>query len=403
MPENTPQRSKKCQEPPHTKPFQHSEIKSHLTQNQEDTYQHLCHHLTRFRLWTGSRGPQKKILWLPKTIPKTRSHRSIVARSQPLARRNRPTPGHLPGGSPPSTLCPPCRSHSPNAGTSGKRHLSIRTRVSKAPGTPRARPSSMNAMDLLLRDDPGFFRMLAGTTASVAVRYLLVAGLAWLLGYGVFRNRWIRRKIIERFPAASDIRRELLYSALSMFIFGVVGALTFTTARAGWTQVYWDLDAHGSLWFLGTIATAILLHDTYFYWTHRMMHHPRLFRWFHRVHHESTNPSPWASYSFAPLEALVQALIFPLVAVLIPIHPFAMGLFTLWQIIFIVAGHTGYEFNPRGLMQSRWRFLLNTPTNHVMHHEKMRGNFGLYFNFWDRLMGTDHPGYEDRFREVTGR
>ncbi len=99
----------------------------------------------------------------------------------------------------------------------------------------------------------------------------------------------------------------------------------------------------------------------------------------------------------------MQALIFPLVAVLIPIHPLAMGLFTLWQIVFNVAGHTGYEFNPRGLMDSRWRFLVNTPTNHVMHHEKMRGNFGLYFNFWDRLMGTNHPGYEDRFREVTGR
>ena len=162
--------------------------------------------------------------------------------------------------------------------------------------------------------------MLTGTTAAVAVRYLLFAGLAWLLGYGVFKNRWIRRKIIERFPAASDVRREILYSMLSMLIFGIVGAATFTAARAGWTQVYWDLDAHGGLWFLGTIASAILLHDTYFYWTHRLMHHRRLFRWFHRVHHESTNPSPWASYSFAPLEALVQALIFPLVAVLIPIQ-----------------------------------------------------------------------------------
>jgi sterol desaturase/sphingolipid hydroxylase (fatty acid hydroxylase superfamily) len=33
----------------------------------------------------------------------------------------------------------------------------------------------------------------------------------------------------------------------------------------------------------------------------------------------------------------------------------------------------------------------------------MRGNFGLYFNFWDRIMGTNHPAYEQRFTEVTGR
>ena len=38
-----------------------------------------------------------------------------------------------------------------------------------------------------------------------------------------------------------------------------------------------------------------------------------------------------------------------------------------------------------------------------MHHEKLRGNYGLYFNIWDRLMGTNHADYEARFREVTTR
>jgi lathosterol oxidase len=38
-----------------------------------------------------------------------------------------------------------------------------------------------------------------------------------------------------------------------------------------------------------------------------------------------------------------------------------------------------------------------------MHHESMRGNYGLYFNIWDRLMGTNHKDYEQRFREVTSR
>lgn len=54
-------------------------------------------------------------------------------------------------------------------------------------------------------------------------------------------------------------------------------------------------------------------------------------------------------------------------------------------------------------MKSRLRFFLNTPTNHAMHHEWMRGNYGLYFNFWDRLMRTNHRDYEARFNEVTSR
>jgi sterol desaturase/sphingolipid hydroxylase (fatty acid hydroxylase superfamily) len=86
-----------------------------------------------------------------------------------------------------------------------------------------------------------------------------------------------------------------------------------------------------------------------------------------------------------------------------PIHPLAFGIVMLWQITFNVLGHTGYEFHPRWLMDSWLGKVLNTPTNHVQHHEKLKGNYGLYFNVWDRLMGTNHPDYENRFREVTSR
>ena len=75
----------------------------------------------------------------------------------------------------------------------------------------------------------------------------------------------------------------------------------------------------------------------------------------------------------------------------------------IWQIVFNVSGHTGYEYFPSWLMKSWLGKILNTPTNHVQHHEKMRGNYGLYFNYWDRLMGTNHPDYEARFHEVTTR
>ena len=74
-----------------------------------------------------------------------------------------------------------------------------------------------------------------------------------------------------------------------------------------------------------------------------------------------------------------------------------------WQITFNIIGHTGFEIYPKWLMDSWLGKILNTPTNHAMHHEKLRGNYGLYFNIWDRLMKTNHADYEKRFREVTGR
>ena len=54
-------------------------------------------------------------------------------------------------------------------------------------------------------------------------------------------------------------------------------------------------------------------------------------------------------------------------------------------------------------MKTPLKWVLNTPTNHIMHHETLRGNYGLYFNVWDRLMGTNHANYEARFEEVTSR
>lgn len=257
--------------------------------------------------------------------------------------------------------------------------------------------------DLLPRRFPNFFELSVGASVTSALRYLIFAGIAWLFCYVIFRRAWFHRKVVMAMPKRTEIQRELLYSALTVAIFGLVGAATILITKTGATQMYRKMSAFGPVWFWVSIGCTIILHDTYFYWTHRLMHHPRLFKWFHRVHHLSHNPSPWASYAFSPLEAFVQAGIFPLTVFLIPIHPLAFGIFMIWQIVFNVAGHTGYEFHPKWLMDSWLGRILNTPTNHAMHHEKIRGNYGLYFNVWDRLMGTNHPEYEDRFREVTTR
>jgi sterol desaturase/sphingolipid hydroxylase (fatty acid hydroxylase superfamily) len=248
-----------------------------------------------------------------------------------------------------------------------------------------------------------FFVTSLGISIETGMRYAFVAGLAWLLGYWLLRKRWAHRKIVPRYPSASDVRREIGYSAMTLLVFGAVGAATVLATMAGATQMYWRIGEYGWGWFVASILIAVVVHDAYFYWTHRLMHHPRLFRWMHREHHLSTNPTPWAAYAFGPLEALVQAGIFPLLAMLMPIHPLAFFAFMLWQITFNVIGHTGYEIYPRWLMKSWLGKLLNTPTNHAMHHESFRGNYGLYFNIWDRWMGTNHERYEARFCEVTSR
>ena len=253
-------------------------------------------------------------------------------------------------------------------------------------------------------DSPaGFLKLTSQAALAVGIRYLFFAGIAWLLGYVLFQKQWRKRKIVPHLPPSAEVWREIRYSAVTLLVFGLVGAATGFGARHGWTRLYFRIDQRGWPWLWTSIACAIVLHDTYFYWTHRLMHHPRLFRLVHRIHHLSHNPSPWASYAFSPLEAFVEAGILPVAVMLIPMHPLAFFIFMGWQITFNVLGHTGYEFHPRWLMDTWLKYVLNTPTNHVMHHETMRGNYGLYFNIWDRLMKTNQHAYEERFREVTSR
>jgi Delta7-sterol 5-desaturase len=241
-----------------------------------------------------------------------------------------------------------------------------------------------------------------GTTLGNLFWYALFAGALWLLFYVLLRSLARRRKIMPRPPSWHQVGWEVLYSLRSLFVFGVTGgAITFAALSGVPTQIYRHIEAYGWAWYVASLLAAVLVHDTYFYWTHRLLHHPWLFRRVHRVHHASTNPTPWAAYSFSISEAFVQAGIGPLLVFAVPMHYSAFGAFMLWQLAFNVFGHCGYEIFPPWFLRTRVGALLNTPTHHAMHHEKVGANFGLYFNVWDRLMGTNHPEYFERFEQVT--
>lgn len=245
-------------------------------------------------------------------------------------------------------------------------------------------------------------RASLGVTLADLFWYAFLAGAAWLLFYILFPRFFRRRRLATVDPSRQQVVREILHSLRSLAIFGLVAVAIVVAAIEGWTRIYVDDPRYGWKWFVASIALMIFIHDAYFYWTHRLMHHPRLFRRMHHTHHLSTSPTPWAAYAFSPSEAFVQAGIGPLILFTIPAHPAAFGLFMVWQIAFNVLGHCGHELFPRWFLKSPAGVVLNTTTHHDLHHEKFRANFGLYFNWWDRLMGTNHPEYEARFDRVHG-
>jgi lathosterol oxidase len=242
-----------------------------------------------------------------------------------------------------------------------------------------------------------YWRMLE----RIGTRYFIVAGIFFLLFYILLRNKVHYKKIQNRFPKPSDYGREIGYSLMTILIFAAVPFLIVKNPHiVPYTTYYTRIREHGWVYFILAFPLMFLMHDSYFYWTHRLMHQKSLFRIFHLVHHESVNPSPWAAYSFHPLEALVEAGIFPVFLFTIPIHPLHLMIFFFLMILYNVYGHLGYELYPKQFNRHPIGKWINTSVSHNLHHQYFKGNYGLYFTFWDRAMGTIRGDYDRKFEEL---
>ena len=219
-------------------------------------------------------------------------------------------------------------------------------------------------------------------TGIVAARYLASSGFFALLTSRVRPGHHAR--------LGSQIRREIGWSMASAAIYGIpAGLVAWGWQERGWTLIYTGWTDY-PLWYLPLAPLLYLFaHDTWFYWTHRWMHRPRIFRVAHAVHHASRPPTAWAAMSFHPWEALTGAIVIPLLVFLVPIHIAMLGVVLAVMTVMGVTNHMGWEMFPRRLVHSRLGSWLITASHHQRHHEDYLCNYGLYFRFWDRLCGTD--------------
>ncbi len=246
---------------------------------------------------------------------------------------------------------------------------------------------------------------LAQTLDVAVIVFALFLGHFLVIAAGSYYGLWIlgrerlRAHRIQQQPLRdAKPRRELAFSVLSISIFTMLLTAMWALDRVGLTAIYWDVDVYGWGWFVASIAVMALVHDSYYYWAHRLMHHPKVFRHVHKLHHGFHNPTPFASYAFHPWEAIVEVAWVAPVALLLPIHPGAFAIYVVILTLLNVISHLGYEFYPPWI--ARW-FI--TSTHHNMHHTNARGHFMLYFNIWDRLMGTNEAGYAEEIEAINAR
>ncbi|MGV3459740.1 MAG: sterol desaturase family protein [Flavobacterium sp.] len=242
----------------------------------------------------------------------------------------------------------------------------------------------MEEIKMALLEVPG------GILKAIAFNGIIIGS-----AYCLIWNRYVRRLQHRKIQARSRVDREQLArevrNAWGTFAIGMLfsTAVLLLSAR-GLTEIYTDITDHSLVWAALTLPVLLVIDDTWFYWCHRLLHHPRIFRHVHLEHHRSTDVNPFSSLSFHMLEPLLlSAWIFP-VALVVPIYAPVLGVVQVLGLLDNVKAHLGYELYPAWWNRSWLRFLTSS-THHNMHHTRFRGNYGVHFRIWDRLMGTEFP------------
>ncbi len=221
---------------------------------------------------------------------------------------------------------------------------------------------------------------LVGVAYFTAI-YLLAGALATTIRGALLRSG--RGRLLDpRAVPPGQVAREWRQSAVSVVIFGIGLVVPWWMVTQGWADVQ---PQSPPLRTALELMALLVWNDVHFYGIHRGLHHPRLLHAVHGAHHRSVVTTPWSTYAFHPVEALLLGSVLLPPMLVWSFTPAALALLPVLSITYNVVGHGNCRALPR-----RWRWLSNAQDHHL-HHACHRGNYGFLFTFMDRALGTQVP------------
>ncbi|MBB1088026.1 sterol desaturase family protein [Lysobacter sp. SG-8] len=225
---------------------------------------------------------------------------------------------------------------------------------------------------------------------------VVLVGLAWFSGLYVttgLATVLLTRRILPRLGLGRrldprpvprrQLQREWAASASSIVLFGVGLLLPWALLRLGWAGLASDPPA----WQVALEIVALFFwNELHFYVNHRLLHTAPLRR-FHAVHHRSHVPTPWSTYAFHPVEALMLGSV-PVIPMLL--HDFSFVALMTLPVLSIVLnnlGHANYEASRESPARG-WRA---ASRRHHLHHACYHGNYGFLLDVFDRMAGSTLP------------
>jgi lathosterol oxidase len=230
-----------------------------------------------------------------------------------------------------------------------------------------------------------------GVTFSILLFVMSLRYIVMAFGFQFLCQKFQLNPIDQLAPTKKQMIRDFKWSLASTLVFAISGTILVRLWQQGETLIYDNVSRYGWTYFFLSLPLALLIHETYFYWTHRLLHLKPFYRSVHQAHHESRVPTAWTSFAFHPLEALVQAIILPAIVILMPLHSLNGLVLLLIMSITGMLNHLGFELYPP-FLERRWGII--SAHHHQHHHRKYNSNFGLYVTWWDHLMGTEGARHE---------
>ena len=232
-------------------------------------------------------------------------------------------------------------------------------------------------------------------------RYALIAFLFHYLFRIKFKSQFALREVNIRPRKPRQDWQEISHSLITSVIFAIAAAAIMLAWQRGYTKMYSDWRAYSPIWLVLSVVIVLVVHETYYYWLHRWMHHPSVYKIVHKAHHDSITTSAWTSFSFHPFESVLQAIVLPAMLFIIPIHVAAVAFILVLMTISSVINHLNTELYPKDFYTHWFGKWWIGATHHSLHHSQFKYNYGLYFTFWDRWMNTESPDFKVLFDKRT--
>lgn len=189
-------------------------------------------------------------------------------------------------------------------------------------------------------------------------------------------------EVIDDRPLRNQqIKKEIGYSISSVFVFACFGVLTKWLLEIGVVH-YLVTPLH--IFVCIEIMILFFWNELHFYVCHRLLHSKFLYRHVHVSHHRSTIPTPFSTYSFHYIEAIMLGSVMVSAMLVYNFHVISLLSLPLMSIFFNALGHSNYDAFPK----KNSRHFLSFSKRHSLHHSKSTGNYGFFLPVLDWVFKT---------------